>query len=256
MRIAKQYLADCNESGFASKAEIICTGVELPTMKHQEFWISYLQASGALPSDWIFWLAYDDQLRLKGIQAIATPEGSWHLSHECSYFGPWAVRHEKPEVLWAGRESEIVDSWTSFPLNGPTRLHTVDWVTHQIKHPTYMQMSGSICTLDAHTRLAKKFPRKFGPMRIELATALSSGSKFVEELSTPVTVVYGRGNSDRANYAKTARREDFDLVLRLSPYLAKSPRRVFAFALTVAKHLLLRRQVSESWDVREFGLTP
>ena len=56
--------------------EVICTGEEWPTMQHQTFWVEYLIRSG-LVQDWIYWLAYDDEVRASGIEAIVDEAGSW-----------------------------------------------------------------------------------------------------------------------------------------------------------------------------------
>ena len=51
----------------SSKVEIICTGQEFPWMAHQYFWLTHLEATGALPTDWIYWFAHDDEIRPSGI---------------------------------------------------------------------------------------------------------------------------------------------------------------------------------------------
>lgn len=72
LTIADDYVKRMNSATEASRAEIICTGRELPTMQHQAFWISYLLNTGARLSDWIYWLAYDDQVSVEGIKQILT----------------------------------------------------------------------------------------------------------------------------------------------------------------------------------------
>jgi hypothetical protein len=92
MAITQQYRLDHPQS----KIEVICTEVELPTMQHQAFWVDYLEKTGALGSDWIYWLAYDDQIRASGIELLINADGSWRLEPGTAYFGPCAMRHEKP----------------------------------------------------------------------------------------------------------------------------------------------------------------
>ncbi len=60
-------------------------------------------------------------------------------------------------------------------------------------------------------------------MRIEMATAAAPTNAFVEEFSEPVSIIYGRSNSDRANYAKTARKEDLHLAAWLGAYALAHP---------------------------------
>jgi hypothetical protein len=221
VRIANTYLADSAQRGVDSKIEIICTGRELPTMQHQRFWIDHLRGSGSKPNDWILWLAYDDELRRSGIEAVTNPDHSWPLEPDVAYLGPWAIRHETAELMWDGDLNQALESWTSFPAQGPTRLKTSDWLFQQLAQPTYIQMSGSVMTLGSHERLVSGIKPKAGPMRIEMATALSS--THIAEFSEPITTIYGRSNSDRSNYSKTAREEDWDLLLRILAHAIRHP---------------------------------
>jgi len=195
--------------------EVICTGQELPTMQHQAFWIDYLQSTGATQTDWIYWLAYDDEVRVRGIDAITDEDGNWPLEQDTVYFGPWAMRHEKPDTLWDGDPTAPLESWTSFPIEGPLRLPVMEWIRQQLIQPTYMQMSGSVCPLRNFIDLKSGRPTKKGPMRIEMATAASSRTQFVEEFPESVSVIYGRADSDRANYRTAARQEDWHLAMWL-----------------------------------------
>lgn len=229
--------------------EVICTGVELPTMQHQAFWVTYLQTTQAHPYEWIYWLAYDDELRLSGLDAI-TGGGEWPLTPGTAYFGPWALRHESPTNLWDGDPSEDLESWTSFPQAGPTELPVATWITEQLAQPTYMQMSGSVNPLQAFITLKEQHPRKRGPMRIEMAIAAQPCTKTVAEFSEPVSIIYGRSDSDRASYGRAARWEDLHLLgllvkrglisrSELTHYLKSAPRSLTALG---------RR--SEEWRVR------
>lgn len=205
------------------RIEVICTDRELPTMQHQSFWVDYLAATGAKDTDWIYWLAYDDEVRPRGIEGITDESGSWPLEVGTAYFGPWAMRHEQPESLWSGDRSAPVESWTSFPALGPTRLTVGQWIADQLRQPTYMQMSGSVNPFRSFVALKESRPRKHGPMRIEMAIASAPGIAYVEEFSEPVSIIYGRANSDRANYGKAARREDAHLAAWLVRYTTAHP---------------------------------
>ena len=203
--------------------EVLCTNRELPTMQHQDFWIEYLLATGAKASDWIYWLAYDDEVRPRGIDAVVDDSGFWSLTAGTAYFGPWAMRHEQPEVLWEGDRSAALESWTSFPADGPMKLPVATWIAAQLRQPTYMQMSGSVNPLKSFTDLKESRPHKKGPMRIEMAIASAPEITTVEEFPEPVSIIYGRANSDRASYGKAARREDAHLAAWLLRYSATHP---------------------------------
>ena len=244
------------------KVEVICTGTELPTMQHQKFWIDYLERTGTRPTDWIYWLAYDDQVRLSGIEAIVDAAGAWPLVHGTAYFGPWAMRHESADRLFDGSQDEPLESWTCFPSNGPTRLPVLEWIREQMKQPTYMQMSGSVCPFESFQALRDSRPTKTGPMRIEMATASAPPSQYVQEFPSPVSIIYGRSNSDRANYGHAARKEDVHLALWLAQFVRRSPsqwRQLAAIggavATTYAQALIHRSGLpQEQWRVR--GLVP
>lgn len=230
--------------------EVICTGVELPTMRHQAFWITYLQTTQAQPDDWIYWLAYDDEVRTRGIETI-THDGTWPLEPGTAYFGPWAMRHESPDVMWHGDPAEQLESWTSFPKVGPTRLPVAEWLTQQLLQPTYMQMSGSVNQFKSFISLRESFPRKSGPMRIEMAIAAQPHVRAVAEFAEPISIIYGRSNSDRASYGQAARWEDLHLASILAKRGLRDPREISLY-LKVAAHSLNPRypSASEEWRVR------
>jgi hypothetical protein len=240
------------------KAEVICTTTELPTMAHQAFWIDYLERTGAKPSDWIYWLAYDDQVRTRGIDNLVDEKGNWPLEKGTAYFGPWAMRHEKADQIWDGDPAADLESWTSFPLQGPIRLPVAQWIANQLVQPTYMQMSGSVIALESHQRVITGRPRKKGPMRIEMATAATPNNDMVEEFAEPVSIIYGRPNSDRANYAQTARHEDLHLIAWLAQYGARHPSALPALSRATAKVTAAYARVAarkgelpaEEWVVR------
>jgi hypothetical protein len=238
--------------------EVICTERELPTMEHQAFWVEYLQGTGSRGTDWLYWLAYDDEVRLRGIEAIVNPDGSWLLEAGTAYFGPWALRHESPDELWSGDLNASLESWTSFPADGPLRLPVSEWIRQQLDQPTYMQMSGSVNPLQSFIDLKEMSPRKKGPMRIEMAVAATPGTTYVEEFSEPVSIIYGRSNSDRASYGRQARREDVHLAAWLMRYAVAHPDQAgnVTRALTVAGASAFHAAIgsgdgkTEEWRVR------
>lgn len=254
MALAEAYLASHPDS----KAELICTGLELPTMQHQAFWVEYLQRTGVLGSDWIYWLAYDDEVRASGIELLLEADGSWPLQRGTAYFGPWAMRHEQADSIYSGPWNAPLESWTSFPIQGPTRLPVLEWIANQLRQPTYMQMSGSVCTFESFQQVRDRKPRKTGPMRIEMAVAAASCNRFVAEFPEPVSIIYGRSNSDRAAYGRSARKEDLHLAAWLTRYLGAHPTEVprflgEAFGLLGARLGLGSKQspaVIEDWVVR------
>ena len=241
-----------------ARIEVICTERELPTMEHQAFWIDHLLATGAKESDWIYWLAYDDEVRPRGIEAITDSSGAWPLEPGTAYFGPWAMRHEKPDELWRGDISEPLESWTSFPAQGSTRLPVAQWIADQLRQPTYMQMSGSVNPLRSFIDLKDNRPRKVGPMRIEMAIASAPGITAVEEFSEPVSIIYGRSNSDRASYGRAARREDAHLAAWLVRYSTAHPSAAIPLTRAIGRSAAIaglsaigRAQLpQEEWRVR------
>jgi len=239
--------------------EVICTGKELPTMQHQTFWVDYLERTGTTPDDWIYWLAYDDEVRVRGIERIIDADGSWPLQQGTAYFGPWAMRHEAADrVLW-DESGEHLQSWTSFPLNGPLRLPVGTWIGRQLAQPTYMQMSGSLAQFACYLSLRDARPRKDGPMRIEMSIAAAPPNIWVEEFPAPISIIYGRSNSDRASYGSAARKEDFHLVAWLGRHALEHPEAIVPLTKAAAEvgwHHLLRWTrgaplPAEDWATRD-----
>lgn len=255
---ADEVLARAYARDSIPKAEVLWTGQELPTMEHQTFWVDYLESTGVRGTEWIYWLAYDDQVFGRGIEAIVDNHGNWPLNQGTAYFGPWAMRHESAEVVLPGEWNEPLESWTSFPVEGPTQLPVLSWVGRQLRQPTYMQMSGSVCTFQSYLEVRDGHPRKRGPMRIEMATALATSNDFVAEFDSPVSVIYGRPNSDRASYGAAARSEDRHLALWAARYCRTSPHRARLLAREVSSLAAHRRMVRrgraeqhvEDWVVR------
>lgn len=236
------------------KVEVLCTGRELPTMQHQAFWVDHLESTNASPDDWIYWLAYDDQVRPAGIQALTEGQEGWPLDPKTVYIGPWAMRHESADTLWSGNDDDPMESWTSFPKDGPTRLPLLTWIRDQLRQPTYMQMSGSVMPFANYLDLRDGRPHKTGPMRIEMATAAGPRTQFVQELDEPISVIYGRSNSDRANYGSAARREDVHLLAWLTRWTTRHPSQAPDLAGIVADQARARVTGTppppEEWRVR------
>jgi hypothetical protein len=207
----------------SSKVEIVCTGEEIPWMPHQYFWMSHLERTGTRPTDWIYWFAHDDEIRPAGIAAIIDEHGNWPLEQGTIYLGPWGMRHERGDVLFDGPRDVDIESWTSFPPDGPLRLPVADWIAGQLIQPTYINMSGCITTLSSFQALRQFRVQKPGGMRIEMAAAAAPSNRWVVELPEPVVITYGRPNSDRTQYAKVARQDDRHIITWLLNYMARHP---------------------------------
>ncbi len=118
-------------------------------------------------------------------------------------------------------------------------------------------MSGSVALLKNHRKLISDWPRKSGPMRIEMATACRSDR--VAEFPEPISTIFGRSNSDRSNYKGTSRKEDFHLSilwLRLALTKPKNLVPLSRFALQfvflkLSQRLRLAPQSREEWRVRK-----
>lgn len=257
MKIAERYLQESAHLGEPSKAEIICTQTELPTMQHQAFWIDFLQKTSAKESDWIYWLAYDDELCPNAIGNLIEPSGSWPLATDTVYIGPWIVRHELPDTLWSKvrnpqHEDEV---WTAFRSLDAPREKVLAWVEQQLLQPTYIQMSGSIAKFRQHQILVMNRPVKTGPMRIEMATCLAGRNRFVAEMPVATAIIYGRSNSDRSQYSTTTRREDLHLVKLMLCRLYRSPKDSLfalrmAFKFAFARFVLQMTRPEEEWRTK------
>lgn len=215
--------------------ELISTNSELPWMSHQYFWVNHLETTGAQRTDWIYWFAHDDELRVTGIKSITNSENSWPLSQGTIYLGPWAMRHDEPEQLFDGPRDVELESWTSFPVTGPTRLPVAQWIGDQLIQPTYINMSGCVTTLESFTAMREFRVAKPGGMRIEMATAAAPHNQYVQEFNTPVIITYGCEASDRTKYAAVARKDDKHLIAWLLNYSAQHPRAIVTFTGSALK---------------------
>jgi hypothetical protein len=217
--------------------ELISTNAELPWMQHQYFWVNYLESSGARHTDWIYWFAHDDEIRLTGIRHITSADNSWPLKQGTIYLGPWAMRHDEPDQLFSGSRDTELESWTSFPVTGPTRLPIAQWIGDQLTQPTYINMSGCVTTLESFIAMREFRVEKPGGMRIEMATAAAPHNQWVEEFTTPVIITYGCEASDRTKYAAVARKDDKHLIAWLLNYSAKHPNALVPLTTSAVKVL-------------------
>ena len=242
-----------------SKVEVIATGEELPWIPHQFFWLSYLERTGEGSDDWVMWFAHDDELRPRGIRSFARPDKSWPLHHGTTYLGPWGVRYDPPGGLFDGSRQGPLESWTSFPTEGPLRASAPEWISNQLRQPTYINMSGCVTRLASFQQLCR-FPfTKPGGMRIEMATAAAPVNRFVEEFPEPLVITYTSVGSDRTTYAAVARRDDAHLMAWLINYLLHHPtgtlpllRTATAVSIQRVKQAVTKSpSIGEDWRRRE-----
>lgn len=254
-----RYRGQAEADGSPSKIEVVQTGTELPWMPHQYFWLDHLERTGVQPDDWVYWFAHDDEVKPSGIAHLIDADGNWPLRQGTCYLGPWAMRHDEPDHLYDGPRDIDLESWTSFPVEGPQELPVAEWIAQQLIKPTYINMSGCITTLRSFQEL-RRFPiDKPGGMRIEMATAAAPHNVTVAEFPEPVVITYGCAASDRTKYAKVARKDDRHMVAWLANYLARHPSGIAPTAKAAAQvvasyaRVLTRRGTlpEEDWRFRE-----
>jgi hypothetical protein len=251
-------IRDYREGG-DTKIEVIQSGTELPWMEHQYFWLSYLEKSGAKPTDWLYWFAHDDEVKASGIKSLVDQEGNWPLEEGTVYFGPWAMRHDEPDQLYDGPTDIPLESWTSFPIEGPKELPVAEWIAQQFIQPTYINMSGCITTLRSFQSMRDFVIQKPGGMRIEMATAAAPHNLTVAEFPQPVVITYGCEASDRTKYAKVARKDDRHMIAWLLRYMAAHPsatlptsRAAVKVARSYFDYLVRKKPLpAEDWRFRE-----
>jgi hypothetical protein len=246
-------------TGGESKIEVIQSGTELPWMPHQYFWLKHLEATGETSADWIYWFAHDDQVRPTGIGQLVDDAGNWPLRKDTTYLGPWGMRYDEIDRMWDGSPDEPLESWTSFPIDGPLRFPVAEWIAQQLEQPTYINMSGCVTTLESFQQM-RDFPiAKPGGMRIEMATAAAPHNVSVEEFSTPVVITYTCKGSDRTQYAKVARKDDRHMVAWMANYVVRHPaatiptaRATASVAASYVRVLTKRGSLpAEDWRFRE-----
>ena len=213
-----------------SGIEVIVTGLEMTSFEHTRFWVAALEGMGVAGSQPIFWLAHDDELNGPGLACVGTP---WQLDAETTYLGPWIVRHESVESLWHAPEGHTDEVWTCFRRASPQR--TIDWVRDQLDHPTYISFSGCVFPLAGMVALLHSRPRKASGMRIEMSMAAAPGMLRVAEFPVPLTVVYGRADSDRATIdRRLAQRDELHLLYWVARYSVSTSGARAPFAAIVA----------------------
>lgn len=202
---------------------VITTGREMDWTRHQYFWLDHLEASGMRADDWLCWFAHDDEVRATGIRRIVDEHGNWPLVPGTVYMGPWAMRHEGGDEIFDGPRDVPLESWTSFPLDGPLRLPVAEWIRQQLVQPTYINMTGCVTPLRFVQEL-RDFPfHKPGGTRIEMVAAAARQNAFIEEFTEPVVITYGRPNSARTQFDRVARLDDLHLLAWMVPYLTRHP---------------------------------
>jgi len=232
------------EAAHRTGLEAIKTGAELPWMQHQYFWLDHLERTGEDASTWITWFAHDDQLRPAGLAALVDQDGNWPLEPGTCYLGPWGMRYDPPGGLYDGPADAPLESWTSFPLEGPLRLPVAEWIRQQMQQPTYINMSGCVTQL-ASVQAMRAFPvSKPGGMRIEMVTAAAPVHRYVAELSEPIVITHTSPVTDRATYAKLVRKDDAHMAAWLTNYAVRHPTAVIpavrAAGSVALSHLRLR----------------
>jgi len=241
-----------------TKIEVIHTGEELPWIPHQYFWLDYLESTGEGSSSWVMWFAHDDELRPHGMSNLIDEAGNWPLTKGTIYLGPWGVRYDPPGELFSGDRNSPLESWTSFPIDGPLRMSVAQWIADQLIQPTYINMSGCVTQLASFQRL-RNFPyAKPGGMRIEMASAAAPNNKHAQEFNEPIVITYTSKGSDRTTYAAVARRDDAHLMAWLGNYLVQHPSAIptigQAFAKIAGRFVAQRigqaTPISEDWRRR------
>lgn len=242
-----------------TKVEVIQTERELPWIPHQFFWLSHLEQTGEHGNDWVMWFAHDDEIRPRGLAELVNTEGSWPLEPGTIYLGPWGMRYDPPGEIFSGDRDAPLESWTSFPLEGPRITSVASWIADQLRQPTYINMSGCVTQLAAFQQL-RNFPyAKPGGMRIEMATAAAPVNRYVAEFPTPIVITYTSKGSDRTTYTHVARKDDAHLMAWLANYVARHPGSVgplIGAAAQVGTHRIQqalgrRAGVAEDWRRRE-----
>ena len=133
------------------------------------------------------------------------------------------MRYDPLGGMYEGPADAPLESWTSFPIDGPLRLPVGEWIAQQLEQPTYINMSGCVTQLASFQAL-RRFPvAKPGGMRIEMATAAAPGNLAVEEFSTPVVITHTSKGSDRTTYAAVARKDDAHMAAWLGNYVLRHP---------------------------------
>ena len=237
---------------------VLNTGTELTSMDHSRFWANELRTQFLPETTQLMWLGHDDELDPEGL-AISCPGGSWPIRESTMLLGPWKLRHESVGELYRVPEDEQLEVWTCFPDQQSKPQTAIDWVCDQLLHPTYLNLTGGVFPFAGVLDIVDHRIRKQSGMRMEMTLATTRGSRYITELPEPVTIVYGRADSDRATIpAVHARADDRQLMKWLTRYASFTPTAKVRLAATVAKLTTLRARVAigkaslpaEDWVVR------
>ncbi len=237
---------------------VLSTRTELTSMDHTRFWADQLRSRHLPESTHLMWLGHDDELNPDGL-AISCPDGHWPLREGTMLLGPWKLRHESVGELYQPPADEQLETWTCFPDQQAKPQTAIDWVCDQLLHPTYLNLTGGVFTFASVLDIIDYRIRKQSGMRMEMTLTTTRGALLITELSEPITIVYGRADSDRATIPSMhARADDRHLLRWLTRYATFTPRAKTRLATTVAKLATLRARVAigkasmpaEDWVVR------
>lgn len=237
---------------------VLSTGTELTSMDHTRFWAGELRRQQLLAATNLMWLGHDDEIDPEGL-AISCPGGRWPLRKGTMLLGPWKLRHESVGELYRAPDNEQLETWTCFPDQLAKPQTAIDWACDQLLHPTYLNLTGGVFSFAAVLDIVDHRLRKQSGMRMEMTLATTRGSRCITELPEPVTIVYGRADSDRATIPAThARADDRHLLKWLTRYASFTPHAKVRLAATVARLTALRARVAlgkatlpaEDWVVR------
>ena len=238
--------------------QIFNSGVELNSMDHTRFWANMLRKQGLPPSTHLMWLGHDDELYEEGLKD-SCPDGNWALRSDTMVLGPWKMRHESVETLYEIPSNEILETWTCFPDSNGIPDTSMGWVCDQLIHPTYLNLTGGIFTFESLLKIVDFKYRKVSGMRMEMTLATAVGTKYISELPSPITVVYGRADSDRATIpSHDARSDDKRLIVWLTWHAFRTPGSLLRFLVGFTRlgHQRLKvisgreKMPKEDWVIR------
>ena len=238
--------------------EVLNTQRELSSMDHTRFWANELRRFGLPPEQMIMWIGHDDELDPDGL-AFNCPSGVWPIDSDAMVLGPWKLRHESVNELYQVPDGESLETWTCFPAPDLMPVPSLEWVCSQLIHPTDLNLTGGIFPFGSVLQVIGFTYKKISGMRMEMTLATALGTRFVTELPTAITIVYGRADSDRATIpVQHARQDDRQLLAWLTRYALGSRQSRLRLVSTVGSLVALRLQVAigrgkfpeEDWVVR------
>jgi hypothetical protein len=237
--------------------QVVVTGRELTSFDHTRFWAAQLELRGITGRQPLLWLAHDDELHTPGLAHLAPTGGAWDLDPHTTYLGPWIVRHESVSQLWQPPADYQDEVWTCF--RGASPQKGIDWIRQQLQRPTYISFSGCVFPFASMQSLVACRPRKKAGMRVEMSMVAAPGMRDAAEFAVPVSIVYGRADSDRATIPRrSAQLDDLHLLYWLGRHSAASAgtRRAYGSILSTAvghrvSALRGRPGPGEEWLVRQ-----